>query len=116
MAEVIEWEKALKAVAEVTAKEKGEATNSSERKVVDTEKAWLAAKKKLTDMVTKLGETKLKLAKADSLKLAQADQIASMKDALEACEDKWYNAGFSEAESAVEPIIFQARHHGFGEG
>lgn len=39
-----------------------------------------------------------------------------MKATLEACEDKWYNAGFVEVENSVEPIVYQARRHGFEEG
>lgn len=66
-AEVIEQEKGLKEVAEVIAREKGEAANASERKAVDTEKARQVAKRALTDMVSKLEKTELKLVKADSL-------------------------------------------------
>lgn len=42
------------------------------------------AEKKLTEMKMKLGGTKLKLAEADSLNLAQADEIADLRAALEA--------------------------------
>ena len=42
------------------------------------------AEKKLTEMDMKLGGTKLKLAEADSLNLAQADEIADLRAALEA--------------------------------
>lgn len=31
-------------------------------------------------------------------------------------EEKWYNTGFADANNSVEPIIFQLRRHGFGEG
>ena len=67
-------------------------------------------------MDVKLRGTKLKLAKAESLNFAQADEIANLKAAVEACEEKWYNEGFADAENSVEPIVHQARHHGFGEG
>ncbi|XP_075670269.1 uncharacterized protein LOC142640050 [Castanea sativa] len=79
--EAVEREKALKAVAEVTAREKMEAVAASERKAIDAEN-------KLTILETKLGEIELKLATADSLNLAQADQIADLKESLEACEEK----------------------------
>lgn len=59
----------------------------------------------------KLGGTKLKLAEAERLNLAQADEIADLKAALEACEDKWYNAGFVDTENSMEPIVYQARRH-----
>ena len=56
----------------------------------------------------KLGGTELKLAEAESLNLAQVDEIADLKVALEACENKWYNEGFADAENSVEPVICQA--------
>ena len=67
-------------------------------------------------MDVKLRGTELKLAKAESLNFAQADEIANLQAAVEACEEKWYNEGFADAENSVEPIVHQARHHGFGEG
>ena len=39
-----------------------------------------------------------------------------MKTALEACKEKWYNEGFADAENSVEPVVYQAQLHGFGEG
>lgn len=63
-AEVIDREKALKDVAMATTKEKGEATKASK---------------------LKLGDTELKLTMTDSLNLAQVDQIADLKTALEVC-------------------------------
>ena len=56
----------------------------------------------------KLGGTELKLAEAESLNLAQVDEIADLKVALGACENKWYNEGFADAENSVEPVICQA--------
>lgn len=103
--EAVEWEKALKAIVEVTTREKGEAAVASERKEIDAKKARQTSESKLTIMEKNLGETELKLATANSLNLAQADQIVELKESLEACEDKWYNAGFSEAERSMEPII-----------
>ena len=57
----------------------------------------------------------LKLAE-ESLNLAQVNEVAEPKAALEACKDKWYNMGFTDAENSVEPIIYQSQRHGFGEG
>ena len=48
--------------------------------------------------------------------MAQVDEITDLKVALEACEDKWYNAGFVEVENSVEPIVYQAWRHEFEEG
>ena len=59
---------------------------------------------------------KLKLAEAKNLNLAQADEIADLKMTLDACEEKWYNEGFADTENSAEPIVHQARHHGFREG
>ena len=67
-------------------------------------------------MEAKLGGIELKLAKAESLNLAQVDEIADLKAAFEACENKWYNEGFMYAKNSVEPIVHQAQFHGFGVG
>ena len=67
-------------------------------------------------MDVKLGGAKLKLAKVESLNLVQADEISDLKKALEACKEKWYYKGFADAENSVEPIVYQARRHGFREG
>ena len=48
--------------------------------------------------------------------MAQDNEIAELKAALEAREDKWYNVGFVDAKNSTEPIIYQSRQHGFGEG
>ena len=67
-------------------------------------------------MESRLEGVELKLAEANSLNLAQADQIVDLKASLEACENKWYDEGFADAEKSVEPIVHQARLHGFREG
>ena len=46
------------------------------------------------------------MVEAESLNLAQVDEIANLKTALEACKDKWYNAGFVDVENSVEPIVY----------
>ena len=74
------------------------------------------AEKKLAEMEAKLGGIELKLAEAKSLNLAYVNEIADLKAALEACENKWYNEGFANAENFVEPIVHQIRFHGFEEG
>ena len=70
----------------------------------------------MAEIEAKLGGVELKLAKAESLTLAQADEIADLKVALEASEEKGYNECFIDAENFVKPIFLQAKHHGFGEG
>lgn len=74
------------------------------------------AEKRITELYITLGGTELKLAKAKSLNLAQADEIADLKVALEACEEKWYNNGYADAENSIEPIVHEARQHEFEEG
>ena len=74
------------------------------------------AERKLADMEAKLGETELKLAQAKSLNLAHVDEVADLMATLEACENKWYNEGFADAENSVEPVVHQARVQGFKEG
>ena len=70
----------------------------------------------LAEAKDKLGAVELKLAEAASLNLAQADEIAVLKVALEGYETKWYNKGFADAENSMKPIVHQARSHGFEEG
>ena len=88
IAKDVEQEKALKDVVIATMKEKGKTTEAVEKKAQSMEKARLVTKTKLTEMEVKLGDTELKLAKAESLNLAQADGIANLKATLEACEEK----------------------------
>lgn len=111
-----EWEKVLKDMAVATTKDKGKGAEATEKKAQATKKAWLVAEKKVTEMEVKLGGTKLKLAEAESLNLAQVDVIVDLKTALKACKEKWYSEGFADAKNSVEPIVYQAWQHGFGEG
>ena len=93
-------EKALKDVANATAKEKGMAVEAAKKKAQSLEKARLLAKEKLAEAEDWLGGIELKLAEAVSLNLAQANQIADLKVALEACENKWYDEGCREIHGA----------------
>ena len=116
LAEDAEREKALKDVAAAMAKEKGKDAETVEKKAQSTEKALLVAEKKLIKVEVKLRSTGLKLVEAESLNLAQVDEVTDLKATLDACEEKRYNEGFTDAENFVKPIVHQARHHGFGEG
>ena len=53
-------------------------------------------------MEVKIGETELKLAKAESLNSARAEELADLRAALEGCESKWYNEGFTNAENSMD--------------
>ena len=48
--------------------------------------------------------------------MAQVLELAYLRVALEDCEEKWYNEGFTEAENSVEPVVNQARKMGFEAG
>ena len=116
LAEDAEREKAIKDIATTTTKEKGKATEAAEKKAQSSKKAQLVVERKLVETKDKLRGIKLKLVEAANLNLAQVNEIANLKATLEACEDKWYNEGLVDAENSVEPIVYQARFHEFGEG
>ena len=40
-------------------------------------------------------------------------ELAYLRAALEDCEEKWYNEGFTDTENSVEPVVNQARKMGF---
>ena len=109
-------EKALKDVAEVSTKEKTKAVVITEKKAAASEKARVLAEKRSSELEGRLGETELKLAEAVSLNTAQAEEFADLKAALEACENKWYNEGFADAENSTEPIMNEARKLSFEQG
>ena len=73
-------------------------------------------KKRKAEVESRLEGIELKLTKANSLNLAQADQIANLKVALEACKNKWYDEGFVDAEKSAELVVHRAQLHAFGEG
>ena len=109
-----EWEKALKDVANATAQDKGKAAKVTEKKAQSLEKAWLLVEKGSMEMEAKLGETELNLVQAESLNLAHAKEVADLKMAFKACESKWYDEGFVDAEGFAD--VYQAWVHGFKEG
>lgn len=88
------------------AKDKGKATKDAKKRTPAAKRAQALAEQKLMEMDVKLGGIELMLAKAESLNLAQAKEIFELKAALKACEDKWYNAGFTDTENFVEPIMY----------
>ena len=116
LAKDAEREKALKDVAEANAKEKTKTAAATEKKAITSEEARALAKKRSSELKTKLGETKLKLAKAVSWNTAQAKELANLKAALEANENKWYNEGFTDTENSAEPVINEAWKLAFEEG
>ena len=67
-------------------------------------------------MVSKQNETDLKLAKAVSLNVTLSEEVADLRATLEACENKWYDERFADAEKGVELVVMQAQQLSFQEG
>ena len=80
------------------------------------EESLVSGREKLAEAEYRLGGVELKLAEVASLNLAQVNEIVDLKAALKAYENKWYDEGFANTEKSVEPIVHQARLHGFKEG
>jgi len=68
----------------------------AEKKAAAAEKNRAMAEKRSAELLAKQNETDLKLAEAISLNTAQAKELADLRAALEACEEKWYNEGLRE--------------------
>ena len=66
--------------------------------------------------MAKQNETEVKLAEAISLNTSQAEELADLRATLEACEQKWYNEGFADAEQSAKPEVAQAWKLGFEAG
>ena len=109
-------EKTLKEVAEVMARENSTVVENTEERARATKRAQALAEQKVANVVAKLEEAELKLAGAESLNSAKDKEIVELKAALEVNEYKWYNSGFTDAENSIEPVMFQSRRYGFGEG
>ena len=116
LAEEVERERALKDAVEATSKVRAKIAMTTEKKATAFEKARVSAEKRFSDLVAKLGETELKLAKVASLNIARAKELVDLRVALEGCESKWNDEGFADAENSVEPIINEARKLAFKEG
>ena len=108
--------RALKEVAKATVKDKDKVVENAKERIRVAERAQAFIEQRVEELEVKLGGTELKLSEAESLNSASAKLIAELKAALEADEDKWYNTGFTDAKNSVEPIIYQSRRYGFGEG
>ena len=73
-------------------------------------------RKRLAELTTKQNEMDLKLAEAASLNMALNEELADLRVALEASENKWYDEGFADAKEGVEPIMREGRKLSFQEG
>ena len=92
------------------------AAKTAKKKAAVAEKAWASAERKSAELKVQLGGIKLKLAEAQSLNTALAEELADLKAVLEACENKRYNEGFADAENSAEPVVRQAQKLRFKEG
>lgn len=116
LAKEADWEKEARETATKTIKEKIKAAETIEEKAIAAEKNRALAKKRFTKLLAKQNKTDVKLAEVISLNTAQAEELADLKAALEAYEEKWYNEGFAEAENSTEPVVNQAQRLGFEAG
>ena len=90
------------------AKEKIKAADNAVKKVAAVEKARALAEKRFVELLAEQNETDVKLAEVVSLNAAQAEELADLRAALEACEEKWYNEGFADVENSAELVVNQA--------
>ena len=74
------------------------------------------AEKRCAELLAKQNEMEVKLAEAISLNTSNAKELADLRTALAACEQKWYNEGFVDAEKSAESVVAQAWNLGFEAG
>ena len=72
--------------------------------------------KRSVELLAKQNKIDLKLVEVVSLNTAQAEELADLRVALEACEEKWYNERFANAENSTESVMNQAWRLGFEAG
>ena len=105
LAEEVDHEKGAWESTAKTAKEKLKAAESAEKRVAAAEKNRALAEKRCAKLLAKQNKTDVKLAEAISLNTSQAEELTDLRAALEACEQKWYNEGFADAEQSAEPVV-----------
>ena len=106
-------EKAAKEAAIKTTKDKIKVADTAKKRAAAAEKAKVLAEKRSVELEVKQNEADLKLAKVVSLNTTQAEELTNLRVALEACENKWYNEGFTDIENSVEPVVNEAQKLGF---
>lgn len=108
LSEEVDREKAGREEVVETAKEKTKTADTAKKRVTVAEKSQASAEKRSAELVLKQNETDLKLAKAASLNVTLYEEVADLRAALEACENKWYDEGFADAEKGREPVVMKA--------
>ena len=116
LSEDADWEKAAREVAAKTAKDETKAAEATEKRVTAAKKAKALVEKRSAELEVKQNEADLKLVEAISLNVAQAEGLANLRVALVACENKWYNEGFANAENFAELVIKEAQRLAFEKG
>ena len=116
LVEEVDREREAREIAAKTVKEKLKAADSAEKKAAATQKNRALVEKRCAELLAKQNETNVKLAQAISLNTAQVKELANLRAALKACEEKWYNEGFADTENSAEPVVNQARRLGFEAG
>lgn len=112
----VDRERAAKETAAKAVKEKAKAVDIFEKRAIAAEKAKALAENRCVELLAKQNETDVKLAETESLNVAHAGELADMRVALGAAEEKWYHEGFADAENSVEQVVNQARRLGFEAG
>ena len=97
------WEEAVK-----TTKEKTKTAESATKRAAAAVKSWASVEKRSAELVTQQNGTEVKLAEAASLNATLSEEVADLRVALEACESKWYDEGFTDTEKGIKPIVMQA--------
>ena len=116
LSEEVDREKAGREEATKTTKDKTKATDAAEKRATAAKKARVSVEKRSAEQVSKQNEMDLKLAKATSLNVTLSEEVVDLRAALEACENKWYNEGFVDADRDVELVVMQAQQLSFQEG
>ena len=116
LTEKVDQEKVGREEAVKMAKVKTKTVEAAEKRAVATEKTRALAEKRSAALVTQQNETEVKLAKAANLNATLSEEVADLRVALKACESKWYDEGFANAEKGVEPVVMQARQLSFQKG
>lgn len=103
LTEKVDREKVGREEAVKMVKVKTKTVKAAEKRAAATEKTRALAEKRSAELVTQQNEMEVKLAKAASLNATLSEEVADLRVALKACESKWYDEGFANAEKGVEP-------------
>ena len=95
LAEEVDRERGARESTTKTVKEKVQEDDSAEKKAAAAEKNRVSVEKRCAELLAKQNETDVKLAEAVSLNTSQAEELADLRAALEACEEKCLMKGLA---------------------